>query len=93
MRKDYFYELNSADTHDPDIPLIKPKAVGGTLILWKRRLDPYVEVQSLKSTSFLPIIFNPPGYSPSVHICTYLPTAGFDSQFLEEISKLWLIET
>jgi hypothetical protein len=40
------------------------------------------------STSFLPIIFHPPGSVLSVHIAIYLPTAGQDIKFIEELSKL-----
>ena len=88
LKKDYCFVSNSEDNHQPEAPLIKPRASGGTLIMWKRSLDPYIEVQPLSTTSTLPIIFQPPGCSPSIHICIYLPTAGQDSQFIEELAKL-----
>ena len=42
----------------------------------------------MKTTSFCPIVFQPPGTIPSVHVCIYLPTAGQDAQFIEELSSL-----
>ena len=36
----------------------------------------------------MPLVFCPPGLPPSVHIAVYLPTAGQESRFLEELSNL-----
>ena len=41
---EYFYHLNSDDLYDPELPLIKSRAVGGTLVMWKTILDPYVSI-------------------------------------------------
>ena len=66
----------------------KSKAIGGTLVLWRRRHDAYVSVWPVSSSAFLPIVFQPPGSQLSVHIAVYLPTSGQESQFIEELSKL-----
>ena len=85
---DYCFSLNSADKFDPDLPLTKSRTHGGTMILWKIQLDPFVTVYPATSSSFLPILFHPPGSPLSIHICVYLPTLGQESQFVEEIAKL-----
>ena len=56
--------------------------------LWKTELDPHISVLPSSTTSFLPILFSPPGSPPSVHISIYLPTSGKESEFLGEISQL-----
>ena len=84
----YNFALNSKDKLDPDIPLVKAKAQGGTMILWKVELDPYVAVHPVPSTAFLPVIFNPPGALKSIHIAVYLPTLGHENEFVDELSKL-----
>ena len=85
---DYKACLNSSDRYDPELPLVQSKAHGGTLLLWKTSLDPHVTVSTLTTTSFLPIIFHPPGLLPTIHITVYLPTAGQDIQFVDELAKL-----
>ena len=88
LSNDYSATLNSEDLYDPELPLTKSKAHGGTLILWRRKHDPFISVWPVTSSSFLPIIFHPPGSVLSVHIAIYLPTAGQDIKFIEELSKL-----
>ena len=85
---DYKACLNSSDRYDPELPLFKSKAHGGTLILWKTQWDPYITTSHLTTTSFLPIVFQPPGIHPTIHIAVYLPTAGQDSLFIDELAKL-----
>ena len=84
----YSVSLNSADKYDPELPLMKSKANGGTLILWKKKFDPHISVWPVSSSAFLPIVFQPPGSLPSVHVAIYLPTAGQDATFLKELSDL-----
>ena len=88
LAQDYQACLNSEDRYDPELPLIKSRTHGGTLVLWKSYLDPHVTVLPLTTTSFLPILFHPPGFLHTIHICVYLPTAGKESQFLDELAKL-----
>ena len=88
LSNDYSATLNTGDLYDPELPLIKSKAHGGTLVLWRRKHDPFIAVWPVTSSSYLPIIFHPPGCVLSVHIAIYLPTAGQDVQFIAELSKL-----
>ena len=88
FKGEYSSSLNSEDLYDPEMPLMKSKANGGTLVLWRRKHDPFIAVWPVTSSSYLPIIFHPPGSVLSVHIAIYLPTAGQDVQFIEELSKL-----
>ena len=85
---EYKYSLNSEDILDPDLPLSKSRAHGGTMILWKANLDPYITVHPVRSTAFLPVIFSPPNGPPSIHVAIYLPTHGKDISFVEDLSAL-----
>ena len=85
---EYCHELNSDDKHDPELPFIKNRSSGGTMILWKIALDKFVTVLPTETSSFLAVLFHPPGSPPSVQISLYLPTSGLESDFIEEISKL-----
>ena len=58
------------------------------MVLWKKNLDRHVFPCTAPSSSILPIIFSPPGYQTSIHITIYLPTAGKDAEFVEELVKL-----
>ena len=89
LRGDYEYSLNSLDKYEQDLPLLSSKAYGGTMVLWKRHLDPYVKVYpNLSTSSFLPIIFQPPDHTTTIHICIYLPTSGLEDDFLLSLSEL-----
>ena len=85
---EYCHALNSDDSHDHELPFIKNRSNGGTMILWKVSFDQFVTVMPTETSSFLPILFHPPGSPPSVHISLYLPTAGKESEFVDEITKL-----
>ena len=80
--------LNSADLFDSDLPLRTTRAFGGTLSLWKRHLDPYIKTIDVNSASFNVLLLNIPGYPVTLHINIYLPTAGRDSDYISELSKL-----
>ena len=88
LSSEYFSSLNSADMFDPELPLLKSKANGGTMMLWRQRHDPFITVFPVTSTAFLPVIFHPPELIPSIHIAVYLPTMGKEMLFIEELSKL-----
>ena len=87
---DYCAELNSDDSHDDELPLYQSKSYGGTMCIWKKNIDKYITVHPVSTSSFLPIIFNPPGCPVSVHVCLYLPTSGQESQFVDQLSLLSL---
>ena len=84
----YKYFLNSDHLRDLELPLVKSKAHGGTMTLWKENLDPYISVHQVSSSSFLPIVFSPPDSIPSIHISVYLPTHGQDARFFDELAAL-----
>ena len=88
FKGEYSYKLNSSDVYDPDLSLLSSKAHGGTLTMWKHCLNSCIEIHQTTTPAITPIIFNPPGFHSSVHICVYLPTAGLETQFLEELSNL-----
>ena len=84
----YLCSLNFSDKHDPELPLRKSKSFGGTMVLWRRELDPFIVVEDKPSASFLPVIFQPYDSSPSIHYSIYLPTAGKENEFLDSLSSL-----
>ena len=88
LKGDYRYSLNSTDQFDLDLPLTQSKANGGTMILWRTDLDPYVTRLEKPSSSILPILFEPPWCNSSIHVCIYFPTSGHEDQFLIQASLL-----
>ena len=84
----YSFTLNTGDMYDPELPLVKAKASGGTLVLWKKMHDPFISVWPVSSSAFLPILFQPTDSVLSIHVAIYLPTAGQDAQFVEELANL-----
>ena len=57
---EYCSSLNSKDLYDDDLVLTSYRSHGGTMVLWKKELDPHIKVHKVTSSSFLPIIFDPP---------------------------------
>ena len=55
---------------------------------WKSHLDPYVTLGNVLSSSFIILMFNHPNYTKTIHAAVYLPTAGLENTFVEELSKL-----
>ena len=90
ISSDYCFSLNSSDLYDPDLGLRLPRCHGGTMAMWKRSLDPYVKICSVKCSSFLPIILEIPGCPTTIHIALYMPTSGKDAEFVEALSLLKL---
>ena len=85
---EYHHALSSDDITDPDLPFIKNRSNGGTMILWKNHLDKFITVLPACTPSFVGILFFPPGCQPSLHISLYLPTSGQEAEFIAEITKL-----
>ena len=88
FRGKYCYNLNSEDVHCPELPLAVRKAHGGTMVLWKVELDPYIRVLPTTSAAVLPLLLAIPGVSRSAHVAVYLPTAGRDSEFISALAAL-----
>ena len=84
IQGEYCYYLNSEDLHDPDIALAKNTTAGGTLLLWKSQIDPYVTIHPVQTTAFTPLILRMPGVPITVHVVLYLPTHGRDAIFISE---------
>ena len=68
--------------------MIRNRAKGGTLVLWRSYLDPYISVHKPESSAFLPIILNLPDTTTTIHVALYLPTAGKDAEYMAELAKL-----
>ena len=85
---DFCYYLNSEDLHHQELPLVSNHAVGGTMCLWSRSLDPYVTVHPTPTSAFTTIILAIPNYMISIHITIYLPTHGKDVEFLADMAEL-----
>ena len=89
FKGEYDHHLNSEDDYDPEIPLMKARSKGGTMILWKKSITQYVSIfTDIHSSGFLPLILSFPGLPISIHIAIYLPTAGQDSNFVEVLVGL-----
>ena len=88
FKGEYSIALNSEDLHDPDLVLTSSKAKGGTAVMWMKSLDPYITVYNADCSSFLPIIVDIPGWKPMVHVSVYLPTAGKDTEFYEDLTNM-----
>ena len=88
FRGQYSSSLNSEDLYDLELPLTSSKAKGGTMVLWKHSLDPYITIHSSAGSSYLPLALCLPSTQPSIHIALYLPTRGKESEFLGEIANL-----
>ena len=88
FRGEFSSSLNSEDLYDLDLPLRSPKAKGGTMIMWKNALDPYVNIHRPECSSFLPIVVSLPNTPPAIHIALYFPTRGKECEFLEALANL-----
>ena len=88
IQGEYCFFLNSEDYHDPEIALVKNTTPGGTLLLWKKNLDPYVSIHPVQTSSFSPLVLKIPGCQTTVHIVLYLPTHGKDANFVSDFADL-----
>ena len=88
FKGEYSAVLNSEDLHDPDLMLTASKAKGGTMVMRQKYLDPYITVHIADSPSFLPVVVDIPGWKTMIHVATYLPTAGKEAEYLDDIAKL-----
>ena len=72
----------------PDQPLDSRRAAGGTMIMWRSKLEPYITVLPTTSSSVLPIVLSVPGVELSAHICLYLPTSGKEAESVSALASL-----
>ena len=84
----FSFNLNSEDVLCPDLPLDSRKAVGGTMVMWRSKLDPYIKVLPTTSPSSLPILLSIPGLCQTAHIAVYLPTSGKEADFVTALAAL-----
>ena len=80
--------LCSEDSFDPELPLLRGRPKGGTMILWKINHHQFIKPLPTTSTAFLPILFSPPGLGLSIHVSLYLPTSGKEEAFIDAITSL-----
>ena len=85
---EYQHALSSDDICDPELPFIRNRSNGGTSILWKNKLDKFINIIPPTTPSFLGLLFSPPDCQPSLHVSLYLPTSGKEEEFISEITKL-----
>ena len=80
--------LNSDDLYEPDLPLLKNRAHGGTLTLWKSELDPFITILPSETSRISAIVLDMPGQQTTVHINIYLPTSGKEAEFIASLGTL-----
>ena len=88
LEGEYCWHLNSDDLLDQELPLVKSRAHGGTLMLWSRELDPYIEVIPTTTSAILILVMNIPGVQTSIHVTLYMPTHSKDSEFVSDLADL-----
>ena len=88
FRGEYSCELSTDERDDPVLAMSRSRATGGVMVMWKKSLDKFITVHHVSSSSFLPIVFSPPGSPVSIHIGLYLPTSGREADFIEAITQL-----
>ena len=88
FKGEYTTVLNSEDLHNPDLMLTTCRAKGGTIVMWQKELDPYVTAHVPESSSFLPVVIDIPGWKTMIHLATYLPTAGKETEYLEDLARM-----
>ena len=80
--------LNSEDVHFPELSLTRSRGKGGTMVMWRKNLDPYITVHKTSSSAFLPVVLDIPGWTPMIHVTAYLPTAGKDTEYLTDLAGM-----
>ena len=90
VKGEYKFHLNSEDINDLDLPFTSSRAKGGTLLMWRKHLDPYVTIHPTSSASFVPLVLSMPHHPVSAHFAIYLPTHGQDDRFVHDLAELRL---
>ena len=85
---DYRASLGSNDLFDPELVLTRSRAIGGTMVLWHKSINPFVTPLPNLSPAISAIALKLPGSTVSIHLAIYLPTSGKDLEFVNEITNL-----
>ena len=80
--------LNSDDKLDPELALKTSRPHGGILALWSNHLDPFISIINVTSSRFIVLVLDIPEHPITIHIGIYLPTAGLETEYVQELSKL-----
>ena len=81
--------FNSEDLLDPELPFKKSRAKGGSMVIWKKWMDPYVTPYlNHNSSGFQAVILSLPNCQVSIHVAVYLPTSGKDQEFTSQLTDL-----
>ena len=88
FRGEYSASLNSEDLHNLELSLTSSRCKGGSMVFWKKDLDPFISLNIPDTPAFLSVSLDIPGYIPMVHLAIYLPTAGKDSEFLSDLASM-----
>ena len=88
LQGQYSSFLNSEDFHHPELALEQSKPKGGTMVLWKNSLDPFITVMPTSTPSVSVIVFKSPSSPICCHITIYLPTSGQENEFVSALSDL-----
>ena len=88
FKGEYSASLNSEDLHNQELSLTSSRSKGGSMVFWKKDLDPYISLNIPDTTAFLSVRVDIPGFIPMFHLAIYLPTAGKDSEFLSDLASM-----
>ena len=82
---EYSLFLNSDECENEESALESSKSYGGTMIMVHAHLLPYATILPSQTSSFLAVLIDVPGFTKSIHIAIYLPTAGKDTEFPQHL--------
>ena len=57
---EYVFFLNSEDINDLTLPFTCPRAKGGTMIIWKKHLSPFIKVIDSRTPHFVFVLLSIP---------------------------------
>ena len=68
FKGEYSMPLNSEDVHFPELSLSRSRGKGGTMVMWRKNLDPFITMHKTISSAFLPLVLDIPGWTPMIHV-------------------------
>ena len=57
-------------------------------MLWRKELDPYIEVIPTTTSAILVVVMNIPGAQTTIHATLYMPTHSKDNEFVSDMADL-----